>query len=135
MTVLVDTSVWVDFFNGYASPEAKSLALFIEDEVEIVTCGLVMAEFFQGIRDRGTLDTLQGFFLDMPLLQPKEPETYLDAATLYRELRSRGVSVRSTVDCVIARLAEEAGTMLLAKDRDMKQILDSGLCKVRPAPL
>ena len=131
MTVLVDTSVWVDFFNGYSSPEAESLALLIEDEVEVVTCGLVMAEFFQGIRDRKSLNTLRRFFLDMRLLQPQEPETYFSAAELYRELRARGVSVRSTVDCVIARLAEEAGTLLLAKDRDMKQIIDSGLCKVK----
>ena len=86
MTVLVDTSVWIDFFNGYSSPEAESLALLIEDEVEIVTCGLVVAEFFQGIRDRKSLNTLRRFFLDMRLLAPKEPETYFSAAQLYREL-------------------------------------------------
>jgi hypothetical protein len=135
MTVLVDTSVWVDFFTGYHSPEAESLARLIEDEAEIVTCGLVVAEFFQGIRDRRSLNTLHTFFLDMPLLQPKEPETYSGAAGLYRELRARSVSVRSTVDCVIARLAEEGGTLLLAKGRDMKQILDSGLCSKRAAPI
>ena len=49
MTVLLDTSVWVDFFNGHASREAEMLAGFIEDEVDIVTRGVVMAEFFQPV--------------------------------------------------------------------------------------
>ena len=135
MTVLVGTSVWVDFFNDYPSQEAQGLANLIEDEVEIVTCGLVLAEFFQGIRNRRSLKSLEVYFRDMVNLKPREPETYLVAAELYRGLRARGVSVRSTVDCLIARLAEEAGVLLLAKDRDMRLILDSGLCKVRRVPL
>ena len=51
MRVLVDTSVWIDFFNGHPSPEAETLAQLIEDEVELLTCGVVVAEFMQGIRD------------------------------------------------------------------------------------
>ena len=135
MTVLVDTSVWADFFNGYPSPEADALAELIEDEVEVVTCGLVLAEFFQGIRDRTSLRTLERFFRDMDNLTPKEPDSYLAAAELYRGLRAQGVSVRSTIDCLIARLAEEAGVMLLAKDRDMKHIIESGVCRVKSVPL
>lgn len=135
MTVLVDTSVWVDFFNDYPSQEAQGLANLIEDEVEIATCGLVVAEFFQGIRGRRSLKSLEVYFRDMVNLKPREPETYLAAAGLYRGLRARGVSVRSTVDCLIARLAEEAGVSLLAKDRDMRLILDSGLCEARSVPL
>ena len=135
MTVLVDTSVWVDFFNDYPSQEAQGLANLIEDEVEIVTCGLVLAEFFQGIRDRRSLKSLEVYFRDMVNLKPREPETYLAAAEIYRGLRARGVSVRSTVDCLMARLAEEAGVSLLAKDRDMRLILDSGLCRARSVPL
>jgi len=133
MKVLMDTSVWVDFFNDHPSQEAQGLASLIQDEVEIVTCGLVLTEFFQGIRDRRSLQRLEVYFRDMVNLEPREPETYFAAAELYRDLRARGVSVRSTVDCLIARLAEEAGVSLLAKDRDMRLILDSGLCAVRSA--
>ncbi len=134
MTVLVDTSVWVDFFNGHPSPEAEVLAVLIEDEVDIVTCGVVITEFFQGIRNRGSLESLEPFFRDMKCLTPTEPDSYLAAAALYRNLRRRGVSVRSTIDCLIARLAEEAGVVLLAKDRDMRHILASGLCGARRIP-
>ncbi len=135
MTVLVDTSVWVDFFNRHTSREADALAQFIEDEAEIATCGVVVAEFFQGIRDRESLETLESFFRDMPMLTPREPATYLAAAELYRGLRARGISVRSTIDCLILRMAHEAGTLLLAKDRDMTRIVESGLCRVRAVPL
>ena len=134
MTVLVDTSVWVDFFNGHPSPEAEMLAGLIEGEVDIVTCGVVIAEFFQGIRNRRSLARLEQFFRDMNCLKPREPDSYLAAAELYRNLRGRGVSVRSTIDCLIARLAEEAGVFLLAKDRDMRHILASGLCGARGVP-
>ena len=131
MTVLVDTSVWVDFFNRHKSNEADALARLIEDEAEIATCGVVLAEFFQGIRDRESLKTLEGFFRDMPLLTPREPDTYLAAAELYRGLRARGVSVRSTIDCLIVRMAQEADVLLLAKDRDINRIIESGLCRVK----
>jgi len=45
-------------------------------------------------------------FLDMEWLAPREPETYLEAADLYRQLRSLGLTIRSTIDCIIAKLAE-----------------------------
>ncbi len=131
MTVLVDTSVWVDFFNRHNSREADALARLIEDEAEIATCGVVLAEFFQGIRDRESLKTLEGFFRDMPLLTPREPDTYLAAAELYRGLRARGVLVRSTIDCLIVRMAQEADVLLLAKDRDINRIIESGLWRVK----
>jgi predicted nucleic acid-binding protein len=129
--VLVDTSVWADFFNEHSSPQAELLAQLIEDEAEIVTCGVVMAEFFQGIRRRETLADLESYFRDMESLAPREPESYFAAANLYRELRARGVTVRSTIDCLIACLAEENEVRVLAKDRDIVGILDSGLSRAR----
>lgn len=135
MKVLVDTSVWVDFFNQYPSREADALAQLIADEVEIVTCGAVIAEFFQGIRRASSLTRLESHFRDMECLSPREPETYFAAAGLYRDLRAQGVTVRSTIDCLIACLAEASDSWLLAKDRDLVAILDSGLMTVRAVPV
>jgi predicted nucleic acid-binding protein len=135
MNVLVDTSVWADFFNDHRSREAMTLAALIEDEEQISTCGVILAEFFQGIRRPGTLETLQRYFLEMPCLAPTEPETYLAAARLFRNLRARGITVRSTIDCLIVCLAEQHGVLLLSKDRDMHQILQSGLTRVRAVSL
>lgn len=134
MRILVDTSVWADFFNGTPTEETALLARLIEDEVEIVTCGVVIAEFFQGIRRSKSRAVLEAQFRDMECLSPSEPETYFASAELYRDLRSKGITVRSTIDCLIVRLAAEHGTLLLSSDSDIHRILDSGLVPVRPAP-
>ncbi len=135
MRVLVDTSVWIDFFNRQSSREADALTRLLEDEVEIVTCGVVVAEFLQGIRHSEALAMLEGHFRDMECLTPREPDSYFAAAGLYRDLRARGVTVRSTIDCLIAILAAEHGALLLARDRDLAGILESGLTAARAMPV
>lgn len=135
MKVLVDTSVWADFFNEHASAEASALARYLESDAEIATCGAVVAEFFQGVRSAPSVARLEPYFRDMDLLTPHEPDTYFAAATLFRKLRQRGVTVRSMVDCLIVQIAAERDAMVLAKDRDIALILDSGLSKAVAAPL
>ena len=131
MRVLVDTSVWVDFLNGFPSPAADALAGLLQGDDEVCTCGIVVAEVFQGLRrDRGR-DTIRRSFEDMTYLEPHGIQLYFRAAELYRGLRERGKAVRSTIDCIIAAIAEDGGCDLLARDRDMDSILDSGLLKAR----
>ncbi len=90
MRVLVDTSVWVEFLNGFDSPEADALASCLADGVDVVTCGPV---------DAGS------------------------------------ITVRALMDCLIATLAAKDGARLLAKDNDMRHILESGLLELSAAPL
>ena len=135
MRVLVDTSAWVDFFNGHPSAQADALAWLIREEADLLTCGVVAAEVLQGIRRSQGLAKIEQHFLDMEWLTPKEPQTYLEAADLYRQLRSRGVTIRSTVDCVIAKLAEENDVLLLSRDLDMQHIVDSKLLDLRSLPV
>ena len=135
MRVLVDTSAWVDFFNGYDSLEAEALSRLISEEADVLTCGVVAAEVLQGLTRSKTLSRIEIHFLGMEWLAPNEPESYIGAANLYRELRSRGVTVRSTIDCLIARLAHEHDVLLLSKDRDIRRIIDSGLLEIRPFPI
>ena len=129
MRVLVDTSAWVDFLNGFASPAADALAELLQGDDDVCTCGIVVAEVFQGLhRDQGR-DSIRRSFEDMTFLEPPGIRLYLRAAGLYRALRERGTTVRSTVDCIIAAIAEDSGCELLARDRDMDAILGSGLLK------
>lgn len=134
MRILVDTSVWVDFFNGSVNPTAEALVRLIDKEIEILTCGVIVAEFLQGIRDRNKLPTLIGHFQDMDWLTPTEPETYIRAAAMFRKLRSQGITIRSTIDCLIVQLADENNAMVLSKDRDFDLILNSGVVDVKPLP-
>ena len=134
MRVLVDSSAWVDFLNGHASPEGRATAELIAGEDELCTCGVIVAEIFQGLRrDRGR-DELKRLFRKLVFLEPSGIELYLRAAEIYRLLRRRGDTVRSTIDCLIAALAEENGCYILARDRDIEAILGSGLVKSRLWP-
>lgn len=129
MRVLVDTSAWVDFLNDFPSPAADALAELLQGDDDVCTCGIVVAEVFQGLhRDQGR-DSIRRSFEDMIFLEPPGIRLYLRAAGLYRALRERGTTVRSTVDCIIAAIAEDSGCDVLARDRDMDAILDSGLLK------
>jgi len=133
--VLVDTSAWVDFFNGHPSPEAEALSRLIREEADVLTCGVVVAEVLQGLRKSKTLTQIEQHFLDMEWLTPIEPETYVDAAGLYRSLRSKGVTIRSTIDCMIAGLADENDVLLLSKDRDLRLIIESDLLNLKALPI
>ncbi|HSN53785.1 MAG TPA: PIN domain nuclease [Candidatus Sulfomarinibacteraceae bacterium] len=135
MRVLVDTSAWIDFLNGHPSPEASAMARLIREEADVVTCGVVVAEVLQGLRRPGTRAEIEGHLLDMEWLTPREPETYLEAARVYRELRSRGITIRSTIDCLIATLAAEHDVLLLSKDRDLELIVESGLLGIKSLPV
>lgn len=125
MRVLVDTSAWAEFLNGTASPVSRAVDRLLAEEDDVVTCGLVVAEIFQGIRRER--DELESFFRKMTFLEPAGIETYLRAADLHRALRRRGVTIRSTIDCFLAVLAAENGCEILHRDRDLDRIVASGL--------
>lgn len=135
MRVLVDTSVWADFFNDHPSPEQRVLSDLFTSDDEICTCGVVVAEVFQGLRKDKGRARLSDLFRDLIYLEPASIDLYFRAADLYRALRRRGKTIRSTIDCVIAVLAEEHGCAILARDRDMATILESGLLTVRGWPI
>ena len=129
MKVLVDTSVWADFFNGYPSAEKKALSRSIAGDDEVFTCGVVVAEVFQGLRqDKGRREIVR-LFRELVFVEPSGIDAYLRAAEIYRTLRRRGVTVRSTIDCLIAVIAEENGCNVLSRDRDLRAVLGSGLLK------
>ena len=135
MKILVDTSVWIDFFNGHDSEFVQTLSEYIRNGEEIGTCGLIISEFFQGLKKDKSFHKLLPYFKEMAYLKPTEPDTYLDAAILFRQLKKQGISIRSTVVCLIACLASEFDFLILSKDRDFANICNSSLCKVEAAPL
>ena len=135
MRVLVDTSVWADFFNDHPSPEQQALVDLLTGDDEISTCGVVVAEVFQGLHREKGRARLAELFRDLTFLEPAGIDLYFRAAELYRALRQRGKTIRSTIDCVIAVLAEEHGCSVLARDRDMETILESGLLAVAGWPV
>jgi predicted nucleic acid-binding protein len=135
LKILIDTSVWVDFLNGYPSPERAAVADLLTSDHEVCTCGVVIAEVFQGLRREKGRAQLGELFREMTFLDPSGVDLYFRAAELYRRLRERGRTIRSTIDCLIAVLAEETGSAILVRDRDLTIILESGLVDVARWPV
>ena len=131
MRILVDTSAWADFLNGFPSLEGAALAELIASEHDLCTCGLVVAEVFQGLRREKERGQIGALFTHLTFLEPSGIGVYFRAADLYRSLRQKGRTVRSTVDCLIAAIAEEHECRVLARDRDLELILESGLVTTR----
>jgi predicted nucleic acid-binding protein len=119
--VLVDTTVWIDFFAAKSTPEVAELERLLNEEEDICTCGIILTEVLQGIRqDEDYRRTLSRFetFLFLTMDRP----SFVRAAELYRSLRRRGVTIRKPVDCMIASVAMEHNIALLHNDRDFDPI-------------
>jgi predicted nucleic acid-binding protein len=131
--ILIDSSAWIEFLNGSPSATAEQVAAHLGGEADLCTCGLVATEVLQGLRRDAGLRKVVDLFQEITFLEARGLATYLRAAEVYRELRRRGATVRSTIDCLIAVLAEEHGCAVLARDRDLDLILDSGLLNASSA--
>jgi len=115
--VLVDTTVWVDFFLDRRTPHVERLESLIAQGEDIYICGIVLTEVLQGIRDDREYERTRTR-LDSLLFLPMTRNTFINAADIYRTLRRKGVTIRKPVDCMIASVAMEHKLRLLHNDRD-----------------
>lgn len=120
--ILVDTTVWVDFFRGVDSRVSGIFRRLIQDEEDLCLTSLNVTEILQGIRHEPLYDRTRRHLLAFPIFQPEELSTYLHAADIYRACRRRGRTIRSTIDCLIAAVAIENDLIVLHSDRDFTQI-------------
>lgn len=117
--ILVDTSVWIDFFAGRDQPHVARLEQYILDEEDLAMCGIVLTEILQGIADDNTYRRVRRYL--QPLIMLPLPETvFVKAADIYRKLRKRGITIRKTNDCIIAAMVLEHHCRLLHNDRDFE---------------
>ena len=121
MKVLVDTTVWIDFFNGRDTPATRRLAQCIDDRDDLCCCGFVLAEVLQGIRDGKQFTATKRQFDNLVYLED-DRSTFELGATIYRELRRAGVTIRNSIDCLIAATVIQHGVNFLENDRDYKFI-------------
>lgn len=112
---LVDTSVWIEVFRRRRPLELASLIPFDE----VVTCLPVIQEVLQGFGDETAYLRAREAMLALPIVgSPIRDELVLAAVNLYRAARKRGLTVRSSVDCLIAACALRHDLEVLHRDRD-----------------
>lgn len=119
--VLVDTTVWIDFFSGQSLPHVKTLENLLINREDLCICGIILTEVLQGIRKDTEFERTKSLFSNLVLL-PMRYSTFLRSAEIYRSLRKRGITVRKTVDCIIASVALENDIALLDNDKDFDPI-------------
>lgn len=121
MIILVDTTVWIDFFAARQLPHVAVLEDLIEQREGICTCGIILTEVLQGIRKdtefRKTRDVFNtSIWLPMPYT------VFLRSAEIYRKLRKKGITIRKPLDCMIASTAIENDVQLLHNHKDFQPI-------------
>lgn len=126
--LLVDTSVWVQVF---ARPARLNL-LSVGDFDEIVTCLPVVQEVLQGFRDETAFRKAREAMIALPIVEsPIRDEVILQAVDLYRSARRAGLTVRSSVDCLIAACALRHQLTVFHYDRDFTALAQVSPLEVR----
>ena len=117
--ILVDSSVWIDYFNGVVTPQTDTLDALLG--VEWIAVGdLILAEVLQGFRRDRDYRVARELLDSLTMLEMVDREIAVKSAENYRRLRKRGVTVRKTIDALIATYCIEHQLPLLHADKDFE---------------
>lgn len=123
--ILVDTSVWIEIFRDKTRHIVKAFQKRIGSE-KYGMSRFNQLELLQGVRDQKEWGLLEDYLSTQYYLEASE-NTWPEAARIYFELRRRGVTVNSPIDCCIAQIALEYGALLLHRDNDFERV-----ARIRP---
>lgn len=128
--VLVDTSIWIAVFSARKPLDLEAVVPF----AEIVTCLPVVQEVLQGFRDEFSYRRARAAMVAMPIVEsPIGLEVALEAADLFRRARAVGLTIRSSVDCLIAACAIRHDLEVLHRDRDFSSLARVSALRERAA--
>ena len=115
--VIVDTTVWIDYFDGTDNGEIDWLDAELEHQ-RLGLTDIILCEVLQGVRDKSAAVRVERQLLKLEVFASGGVDLARDAARNNRLLRSRGHTVRKTVDCLIATFCIREQHSLLHRDRD-----------------
>jgi predicted nucleic acid-binding protein len=115
--LVVDSTVWIDYFNGLENPQTDYLDQIV-DRTPILVGDLILAEVLQGFRDDSDFEEARRALSKYIPVAMVNPELALQSARNYRLLRRKGITVRKTIDGLIATYCIENGHDLLHNDYD-----------------
>lgn len=132
--IVADSSVWIDFFNGAASSERETLRELVRRAPsQLVVPDLVLYEVLCGFRDERQKRQAIEAFEALECVQSLNLQGAQRAAQRYRELRGKGITVRSHVDVLLASYCIDQDLVLLQRDRDFQPFAEHfGLRLLQP---
>ena len=117
--ILVDTSVLIDLFKGASNTPANRMREILRHHVPFGITPVIYQELLQGAKSEEEYTLLNDYLSSQRFFHPRNSvESYADAARIYFSCRTKGVTIRSTIDCLIAQIALEQDLLLLHNDRD-----------------
>ena len=121
--ILVDSSVWIDYFRGTATPQAEKLDSLLGNE-PVATGDLILTEVLQGFVSERDFNQAKKFMTSLVIIDLAGQSLAIQAAKNIRALRTFGITVRKTIDTVIATRCIESGLPLLYSDRDFDPFVE-----------
>lgn len=121
--ILVDSSVWIDYFRGTATPETEKLDALLGAE-PVATGDLMLAEVLQGFVTDRDFNQARKLLSALTIVEMVGQDIAIQAARNFRTLRARGITVRKTIDTLIATRCIESGLVLLYSDRDFDPFVE-----------
>jgi predicted nucleic acid-binding protein len=117
--ILVDTSVLIHFFKGIDSKSSQKFRTILQREIPFGINSLIFQEVLQGAGSEKEYLTLKKYLETQRFYHLKEPiDSFAKAAKIYLDCRKKGITIRSTIDCLIAQTALENDLLLLHEDND-----------------
>lgn len=117
--ILVDSSVWIDYFNGTKTAETDLFDSILGGEL-IVMGDLILVEVLQGFQSEKDFELAKTELLSFPFMDMCSKDLAIESALNYRKLRANGVTVRKTIDVLIGTFCIQHQISLLHSDRDFE---------------
>ncbi|MFY9458532.1 MAG: PIN domain nuclease [Aquabacterium commune] len=121
--ILVDSSVWIDFFRGTSTPQSERLDALLSTE-PLAVGDLILTEVLQGFSSERDFNQARRLLTSLDVITLGGEDIALQSARNYRALRAQGVTVRKTTDTVIATRCIEDDMRLLYSDRDFEPFVE-----------
>lgn len=120
--IVVDTSVWIDLLNAVDSPGHRRARELIEGGAPVALTDVVLTEILQGLRAEEEADLVERRLRAFPILRLDGLDDFALAARLYRQARRAGITIRKTLDCLIAAPCVRTGAPILHADADFDRL-------------
>lgn len=117
--ILVDSSVWIDYFNGRTTRKTDWLDAALGSEF-LLMGDIILTEVLQGFQSDEDFDTAKSLLLALPFMEMVGRELAIESAMNYRLLRKKGVTVRKTIDVMIGTFCIHNDISLLHSDKDFE---------------
>ena len=121
--IVVDSSVWIDFFRGDTSPQTERLDALLSAE-PLAVGDLILTEVLQGFSSEKDFNQAKKLLTSLDVITLGGADIAVQAARNYRALRTQGVTIRKTIDTIIATRCIEDDLPLLYSDRDFEPFVE-----------